>query len=198
MSDPWCINIYVFSSLLQSSLVSTINFRLCFVNPPNFYRITPKLTFMKYVLYLHVRIVARGQYRDLTYRLTQGPVPVSVSRYHCNTEAGTSLLSGSGAFQLKLSKMFPLFWIREKKMWAESCAVCQGCRELSANPLMWRFMHKTYKWKLRGFFWLFNLILQLDNFIKSYLRFSFCGLTFEARNKVNIHKVNNFTSCEEE
>ena len=49
-----------FSAPLQSSLVSTINFRLCFVNPPNFYRITPKLTFMKYVLYLHVRIVARG------------------------------------------------------------------------------------------------------------------------------------------
>ena len=49
-----------FSAPLQSSLVSTINFRLCFVNPPNFYRITPKLTFMKYVLYLHVRIAARG------------------------------------------------------------------------------------------------------------------------------------------
>ena len=43
-----------FSALLQSSLVSTINFRLCFVNPPNFYRITCKLTFMKYVPYLHV------------------------------------------------------------------------------------------------------------------------------------------------
>lgn len=40
-------------------------------------------------------------------------------------------------------------------------------------------MHKTYKWKLRGFFWLFNLILQLDNFIKSYLTFSFCRSTFD-------------------
>ena len=39
-------------------------------------------------------------------------------------------------------------------------------------------MHKTHKWKLRGFFWLFNLILQLDNFIKSHLTFSFCGTTF--------------------
>ena len=47
-------------------------------------------------------------------------------------------------------------------------------------------MHKTYKWKLRGFFWLFNLILQLDNFIKSYLTFSFCRSTFDGNCGVGV------------
>ena len=47
-------------------------------------------------------------------------------------------------------------------------------------------MHKTYKWKLRGFFWLFNLILQLDNFIKSYLTFSFCRSTFDGSSGLGV------------
>ena len=63
---------YFGSAFVWESVESdwTINFRLCFVNPSNFYRITVKLTFMKYIWYLHVMCNV-GNNPDLTTRLHQ-------------------------------------------------------------------------------------------------------------------------------
>ena len=120
-----------FSALLQSSLVSTINFRLCFVNPPNFYRITRKAH-----IYEICAVFAWWPGTGVISRLN-----IKIDTIPCiSPNLCTRRLSGPGAFQLKLSKMFPLFWF----FYSASANLAQIITQLPYRLIFFFWLGETF------------------------------------------------------